>query len=106
MGIEPFLLSASLLGVLAQRLVRKLCVSCQGATCDQCAHTGYHGRTGIFELLVTDSRMRALIHNTSGEAALREAAMQSGMRSLRDDGQRLVQQGITSAQELLRVTRD
>ena len=106
MGIEPFLLSASFLGVLAQRLVRKLCVSCQGATCDQCAHTGYHGRTGIFELLVTDSRMRALIHNTSGEAALREAAMQSGMRSLRDDGQRLVQQGITSAQELLRVTRD
>ena len=106
MGIEPFLLSASLLGVLAQRLVRKLCVSCQGATCPQCAHTGYQGRTGIFELLVTDSRMRALIHNTSGEAALREAAMQSGMRSLRDDGQRLVQQGITSAQELLRVTRD
>lgn len=106
MGIEPFLLSASLLGVLAQRLVRKLCVSCQGATCDQCAHTGYHGRTGIFELLVTDSRMRALIHNTSGEAALREAAMQRGMCSLRDDGQRLVEQGITSAQELLRVTRD
>ena len=106
MGIEPFLLSASLLGVLAQRLVRKLCVSCQGATCPQCAHTGYQGRTGIFELLVTDSRMRALIHNTSGEAALREAAMQCGMRSLRDDGQRLVQQGITSAQELLRVTRD
>jgi general secretion pathway protein E len=106
MGIEPFLLSASLLGVLAQRLVRKLCVSCQGATCPQCAHTGYHGRTGIFELLVTDSRMRVLIHNTAGEAALREAAMQCGMRSLRDDGQRLVQQGITSAQELLRVTRD
>ncbi|MEY3550836.1 MAG: hypothetical protein RL520_1504 [Pseudomonadota bacterium] len=106
MGIEPFLLSASLLGVLAQRLVRKLCVSCQGATCPQCAHTGYQGRTGIFELLVTDSRMRVLIHNTAGEAALREAAMQCGMRSLRDDGQRLVQQGITSAQELLRVTRD
>ena len=106
MGIEPFLLSASLLGVLAQRLVRKLCVSCPGATCPQCAHTGYQGRTGIFELLVTDSRMRVLIHNTAGEAALREAAMQCGMRSLRDDGQRLVQQGITSAQELLRVTRD
>jgi general secretion pathway protein E len=106
MGIEPFLLSASLLGVLAQRLVRKLCVSCQGATCPQCAHTGYQGRTGIFELLVTDSRMRVLILNTAGEAALREAAMQCGMRSLRDDGQRLVQQGITSAQELLRVTRD
>jgi general secretion pathway protein E len=106
MGIEPFLLSASLLGVLAQRLVRKRCVSCQGVGCKPCGQTGYHGRTGIFELLVTDAALRELIHRQASEADLRDAATQRGMFSLRDDGQRLVQQGITTAQELLRVTRD
>jgi len=106
MGIEPFLLSSSLLGVLAQRLVRKRCISCHGTGCKPCGQTGYQGRTGIFELLVTNTRLRELIHRQAGESELRDAATQSGMRSLRDDGQRWVAQGVTSAQELLRVTRD
>ena len=106
MGIEPFLLSSSLLGVLAQRLVRKLCTHCAGIGCDVCGSTGYQGRTGIFELLTVDDAVRHLIHDRSGEPLLRQAAQQRGMQSLRDDGQRLVQLGITSAQELLRVTRD
>ncbi len=106
MGIEPFLLSSSLLGVLAQRLVRKRCISCHGTGCKPCGQTGYQGRTGIFELLVTDTRLCELIHRQAGESELRDAATQSGMRSLRDDGQRWVAQGVTSAQELLRVTRD
>jgi general secretion pathway protein E len=106
MGIEPFLLSSSLLGVLVQRLVRKLCTHCAGHGCDVCGSTGYQGRTGIFELLTVDDAVRNLIHDRSGEPQLRQAAQQRGMQSLRDDGQRLVQLGITSAQELLRVTRD
>jgi general secretion pathway protein E len=106
MGIEPFLLSSSLLGVLAQRLVRKLCTRCAGKACEICGHTGYQGRTGIFELLTVDEDLRRLIHDRAGEPLLRQTAQQRGMLSLREDGQRLVQLGITSAQELLRVTRD
>jgi general secretion pathway protein E len=106
MGIEPFLLSSSLLGVLAQRLVRKLCGQCQGKGCSHCGQTGYQGRTGIFELLSTNDSLRSLIHDKASESALRDAAKGNGMRSLRDDGQRLVDAGITSAEELLRVTRD
>ena len=106
MGVEPFLLSSSLLGVLAQRLVRKLCNQCQGAGCASCAHSGYQGRTGIFELMVTDDTQRALIHGRASDAELRSAALQAGMVLMRDDGARLVQSGITSPEELLRVTRD
>ncbi len=106
MGIEPFLLSSCLLGVLAQRLVRKRCVSCGGAGCVSCSHTGYQGRTGIFELFTVDGRLRQLVHDRAAESLLRESALQNGMQTLRDDGQRLVDQGITSSQELLRVTRD
>jgi len=106
MGVEPFLLSSSLLGVLAQRLVRKLCTHCHGAGCAQCAQSGYQGRTGIFELLVTDDSQRALIHGRASDAALRDAALQSGMVLMREDGARLVSAGITSQEELLRVTSD
>ena len=106
MGVEPFLLSSSLLGVLAQRLLRRLCTHCQGQGCDACHHTGYHGRTGIFELLTTDDELRALIHAQASEAALRACAQRNGMRLMREDGERLVQQGVTSREELLRVTRD
>ena len=106
MGVEPFLLSSSLLGVLAQRLVRKLCPHCQGAGCAECAQSGYQGRTGIFELMVTDDTQRALIHRRASDAELREAALQAGMVLMRDDGARLVQAGVTSPEELLRVTRD
>jgi len=112
MGVEPFLLSSSMLGVLAQRLVRKLCEHCKGETdgvdrgCAHCGYTGYQGRTGIFELMLTDEQVRGLIHNRAGEASIREAALASGMRLMREDGDRLVREGITSREEVLRVTRD
>jgi len=106
MGVEPFLLSSSLLGVLAQRLLRKVCTHCQGKGCAACAQSGYQGRTGIFELLTTNDELRALIHNQASEAQLREAALRHGMTLMRDDGERLVRQGVTTAEELLRVTRD
>ncbi|MEN9383760.1 MAG: hypothetical protein RL323_903 [Pseudomonadota bacterium] len=106
MGVEPFLLSSSLLGVLAQRLVRKLCTHCQGQGCTHCAQSGYQGRTGIFELLVADEATRALIHQQAAEAEIRQHGLQNGMVLMREDGERLVSQGVTSREELLRVTRD
>ena len=106
MDVEPFLLSSSLLGVLAQRLVRKICSACQGSGCATCGHTGYQGRTGIFELLSVDDALRERIHNRAAESELLSAAKRQGMTLMREDGERLVAQGITSAQELLRVTRD
>ena len=115
MGIEPFLLSSSLLGVLAQRLVRKLCPHCrrQGEDglwhpvgCDHCGHSGYKGRTGVYELMTVDERMQALIHARAPESELIAAARGAGLRSMREDGERLVAAGITSMEELLRVTRD
>ncbi|MFC7409751.1 GspE/PulE family protein [Hydrogenophaga atypica] len=106
MGVEPFLLSSSLLGVLAQRLVRKTCTVCAGKGCEACGHTGYAGRTGVFELLVADEHLRALIHRQAAEAELRDAALATGMVLMRDDGERLVQSGMTTREELVRVTRD
>jgi general secretion pathway protein E len=115
MGVEPFLLSSSLLGVLAQRLVRKLCPHCKRQDehgqwhpvgCPDCGHTGYKGRTGVYELMVADDAVRSLIHNRAAESELTEAARQGGLRSMREDGDRLVAEGLTSAEEVLRVTRD
>ncbi len=106
MGVEPFLLSSSLRGVLAQRLVRKLCTACSGAGCARCGHTGYQGRTGVFELLRVDEAIAAQIHHQAPEAEIRAAALQGGMVLMREDGERLVQNGLTSREELLRVVRD
>jgi general secretion pathway protein E len=115
MGVEPFLLSSSLLGVLAQRLVRELCPRCrrqdaQGlwhpVGCEDCGHTGYKGRTGVYELMVTGDAERALIHERASEAELRAQALRAGMLPMRDDGERLVSAGRTSREELLRVTRE
>ena len=106
MGVEPFLLSSSLLGVLAQRLVRKLCVHCHGPGCAQCGQTGYQGRTGIFELMVANDAIRAQIHNRASEADVRAAALVAGMTLMRDDGERLVRERVTSREELVRVTRE
>jgi general secretion pathway protein E len=106
MGVEPFLLSSSLLGVLAQRLVRKRCAACAGKGCGECGQTGYQGRTGVFELMLADEKVRTLIHNRASEAEIRESAMAAGMTLMRDDGERLVREGITSREEVLRVTRD
>jgi general secretion pathway protein E len=132
MGVEPYLLASSLLGVLAQRLVRELCPACRTSApptageahlvrdlalpsgvqlgtapgCAQCNHTGYQGRTGVYELLVVDDTMRRLIHDGAGELALRDAAVRAGMRTLRTDGARYLAAGTTSLSELLRVTRE
>ena len=115
MGVEPFLLSSSLLGVLAQRLVRKLCPHCRRQDekgqwhpvgCEQCNHSGYKGRTGIYELMVADDKIRALIHNRAAESKLYVAAETAGLRSMRADGQRLIDEGITSPEEVMSVTRD
>jgi general secretion pathway protein E len=106
MGVEPFLLSSSLLGVLAQRLVRKTCTICRGAGCEVCGLTGYSGRTGVFELLATNDAIRAQIHNHASEADIRSAALMQGMVLMRDDGERLIAEGITTREEVLRVTKD
>ncbi|MEK6246295.1 MAG: type II secretion system ATPase GspE [Pseudomonadota bacterium] len=118
MGVEPFLLASSLLGVGAQRLVRLLCLECrksivyEGKTfyspqgCPACNRTGYRGRTGIYELLTVDDELRRLIHDRASEQTLREHALSRGMRSLRDDGMRWAGQGVISLEEVVRVTRE
>jgi general secretion pathway protein E len=132
MGVESYLLASSLLGVLAQRLVRTLCPECRtphepsageakllagiglpasqpvftAPGCDACNHTGFRGRTGVYELLLVDDAIRRNIHDGAGELALRAAAAAAGMRSLRNDGARWVADGSTSLAELLRVSRD
>jgi general secretion pathway protein E len=114
MGIEPFLLSSSLLGVMAQRLVRKLCEHCKqpdgqvwkAVGCDKCGHTGYHGRVGVYELLETNEQIRAQIHNRASEAEIRAAAQAIGMKTMREDGERWLRDGTTTPAELLRVTKD
>lgn len=115
MGVEPFLIASSLLGVLAQRLVRCVCPACAPAEpmrdplaspagCDACHRTGYRGRVGVFELMRIDPALRAMIHARTAEHELRARAQRGGMQSLRDDGLRWVESRRTSMQELLRAT--
>jgi general secretion pathway protein E len=115
MGVEPYLLSSSLLGALAQRLVRKLCPVCKRRDehghwhpvgCPACGGTGYRGRTGVYELMVADDALRGLVHSRAPESALLAAAQRGGLRSMREDGERLVSAGLTSLEEVIRVTRD
>jgi general secretion pathway protein E len=115
MGVEPYLLSSSLLGAQAQRLVRKLCAACKRVDaegrwhpvgCTVCGQTGYKGRTGVYELMIVDDALRALIHNRAAESELLGAARAQGFVPMRDDGARLVAEGVTSLEEVLRVTRD
>lgn len=127
MGIEPFLLASSLLGVLAQRLARNLCPECKiphrvtaseqvllgvdaqvyaAAGCSHCGHTGYKGRSGIYELLGVDESMRRLIHDAAPEQQLRDHGISMGMMTLRHYGVQKVLAGETSLEEVLRVTRD
>jgi general secretion pathway protein E len=129
MGIEPFLLCTSLLGVLAQRLVRLLCPDCKTAHpadplacerlgadpqqapqiyhpqgCAKCQHCGYRGRRGIYELVLLDDTLRQMIHTGAGEHELANHARRHSP-SLFEDGQRMVLQGHTSLEELMRVTQ-
>ncbi|MSQ52543.1 MAG: type II secretion system protein GspE [Betaproteobacteria bacterium] len=135
MGIEPFLLASSLVGVLAQRLVRRLCPECKqnyqpdpaerrlfgkqqegiqwpgilyrARGCVACKQTAYQGRMGIYELLTIDDPLRRMIHERAAEQEIREHSIATGrLRALRDDGLRWVTNGETSLDEVLRVTRD
>ena len=130
MGIEPFLLSSSLIGVVAQRLVRVLCPSCReryqaenseceflgvdptqppmlfrAVGCTDCAHSGYRGRTGIYEIVMVDDAMRQLIHERVGEQELTRHARKT-TPGIREDGRQKVLAGVTSIAEVLRVTRE
>jgi general secretion pathway protein E len=135
MGVEPFLISSSVLAMMAQRLVRVLCVSCRapmtpdaetlrelgltqeecvrqgghfyGATgCDACRGTGYRGRTGIYELLIIDDTIRTLVMQQANANTIKSAALQRGMRTLLNDGARKILQGHTTPEEVLRVTQE
>ncbi|MGB0893100.1 MAG: type II secretion system ATPase GspE [Parashewanella sp.] len=130
MGVEPFLVSSSLLGVLAQRLVRTLCQDCKqphtpderekellglpmadgqqifrANGCKKCGHNGYRGRTGIHELLTVDDTIRELIHHGRGELAI-EKHVRQHVPGIRHDGMGKVLAGITTLEEVLRVTRE
>jgi len=104
MGIEPFLLSSTLLGVLGQRLIRLSCIDCGGVGCLKCGESGYSGRAGIYELMSTDEEMRELIHNRAPESELRKHAITHGMRTLAGDCQRWIDAGKTTPEEVFRVT--
>lgn len=132
MGVEPFLISSSLLAVLAQRLVRVLCHDCKEAYapdattkellgigdnhdnnlliyrakgCESCNYLGYRGRTGIYELVVIDEKMRTMIHANVGEQQIEKYARVLGP-SIRDDGMRKILAGQTTVEEVLRKTRE
>lgn len=131
MGVEPFLISATLESVVAQRLVRSVCPDCRvefepdedvlmelgpdadlvrgrtlsyGKGCDKCHHTGYRGRTGLFEIMTIDDEIRRLIEANASIEELREAALTGGMRSLREAGLRAAAEGRTTIEEVLRET--
>lgn len=130
MGIEPFLVASSVIGVLAQRLTRVICPNCKesftpppeaikkfgitsygdaevtfyrGVGCDHCKHTGYKGRLGIFEFLPMTDRVRGLVLRNSSTSDIRQSGIGEGMKTLQDDGIRKVLEGITSIDECLRV---
>ena len=132
MGVEPFLLSSSINAILAQRLVRIICPHCKeaytpdqeallklgitpddstrlayrGRGCAKCHHTGYKGRCGIFELLVMDREMKHLILTTANADEIKEQAIRNGMITLRHDGAMKVFQGITTIEEVFRVSKE
>lgn len=124
MGVENYLLTSSLVSVLAQRLVRVICLGCKapaekrmapdgeevqtyrGAGCESCFGSGYTGRVGIFELMELNDELRQLIMANADASKLTLAARKNGMRSLREDGWLKVRQGVTTADELMRVTQE
>jgi type II secretory ATPase GspE/PulE/Tfp pilus assembly ATPase PilB-like protein len=106
MGIEPYLVAATVAGIVAQRLVRVVCERCAGPRCNQCSGTGYHGRTGIYELFTLDEATRRLVSERASLDALRAAARSREMATLREDGMAKVAAGVTTVEEVLRVTSD
>jgi type IV pilus assembly protein PilB len=126
MGIEPFLISSSVIGILAQRLARRICSRCkipkqpteeeikvlklgendiiyEGKGCEACRHTGYRGRIGIFELLMVDDEIRSMIVDKVPANVIRETAVKKGMRTLWEDAKLKVRNGITTYSEILRT---
>jgi type IV pilus assembly protein PilB len=132
-GVEPFVTGSALIGVVAQRLVRRLCMSCRrqytpeaevlralniseaeagalpfykASACDQCNHTGYRGRVGLYEVMRVTDKLRRLIVSRASEDVLRDAALAGGMISLGEDGLAKMKSGQTTAEELLRVVTE
>jgi general secretion pathway protein E len=103
LGVEPFLVSASLAGVLAQRLLRKVHRECAGAGCATCLSTGYAGRIGVYEWFELDDEARSLVARGASLGELQAAARARGMKSLLEEGERLMREGISSRLELERV---
>ncbi len=133
MGVEPFLVSSSIIGILAQRLVRVLCPVCKEAYeptddelgelglkraeltggvlnrpagCSECKQTGYHGRLGIYELLLVDDKIKALVMSGADAGTIKQKAVEYGMLTLRHDGAKKAAKGVTSAEEVIRVTHE
>jgi type IV pilus assembly protein PilB len=131
MGVEPFLISASLEGVLGQRLIRKICIGCKttyepsetvlaqlnltahdigdkkfyfGKGCDTCNNTGYRGRKGIYELLNITDPVRELINQRAPSVVMKQKAIELGMLTLREDGLRTIYEGLTTIEEVLKYT--
>lgn len=133
MGVEPYVIASALIGVVAQRLVRRLCPQCRreytpspevlralsladeeaqrvlfyrAVGCEACHHTGYRGRIGIYEVMTVTEKLRRLIAQRAGEEAVREAAISAGMATLGEDGLGKVKSGVTTPEELLRVVTE
>jgi len=131
MGVETFLVSSSVIGILAQRLVRMICSDCKeeyrpskeelediglsgqenivlyrGKGCDKCRNTGYRGRIGIFELMIPDDDIRALIIRNAPSEEIRKKAVTAGMITLKDDGIAKIREGLTTVEEVLRVAEE
>jgi general secretion pathway protein E len=128
LGIEPFLIASAVIGVLAQRMVRRICPDCShtieapiveqiayeketgekrteflyGTGCKSCAYTGYRGRTGIFEILTMSDTIRTMITNRASSSQIRAQALKEGMVTMMNDGMRKVKEGITTPSEVLR----
>jgi type IV pilus assembly protein PilB len=131
LGVEPFLLTATLEGIIGQRLVRRICENCKtpfqpnesqlselqltpedvkgkkfyyGRGCEKCNNTGYRGRTGIFEIMTFNDEMRDLIMNQASTGVLRAAGQKAGMKLLRDTGLAAIYDGITTIDEVIKET--
>jgi general secretion pathway protein E len=133
-GVEPYLVSSSVIAVLAQRLVRRICSDCRqeykptdhelrelslldidgsaqenkfydGAGCDRCFQTGYRGRTGVYELMLINEELQDLIYKTETAGTIKRVSLNSGLQTLRMDGARKAMAGITTIAEVLRVTQ-
>jgi general secretion pathway protein E len=105
MGVEPYLIASSVLAILAQRLVRTRCRQCGGAGCADC-NNGYRGRKGIYELMEMDDDVRTLVMRNADATQIAAQARRAGMKTLKEDGLEKVDAGVTTMEEVLRVTQD